>query len=101
MTSARPWSSCSTWAVRASLADSYSPRAMVVVLTGMGRDAAAGSEAVSQAGGTVLVQSPESAEHAMMPSAVVEAGVADMVLPLSELGQVIVDVVSGDALPRT
>src|SRR5690242_8045532 len=67
----------------------------------MGRDAAAGSEAVSQAGGTVLLQSPESAEHAMMPSAVVETGVADMVLPLPELGRVIAGVVAGDALPRT
>jgi hypothetical protein len=85
----------------ASLADSYGPRAMVVVLTGMGRDAAAGSEAVSQAGGTVLVQSPESAEHAIMPSAVIGTGVADMVLPLPELGRVIADVVAGDALPRT
>ena len=85
----------------ASLADSYGPRAMVVVLTGMGRDAAAGSEAVSQAGGTVLVQSPESAEHATMPTAVIETGVADIVLPLPEVGRVIADVVSGDALPRT
>jgi hypothetical protein len=85
----------------ASLADSYGPRAMVVVLTGMGRDSAAGSEALSQAGGTVLVQSPESAEHAIMPSAVIGTGVADMVLPLPELGRVIADVVAGDALPRT
>jgi two-component system chemotaxis response regulator CheB len=79
----------------ASLAGSYGRRAMVVVLTGMGRDSAAGSEAVSQAGGTVLVQSPESAEHPLMPSAVIGIGVADMVLPLPELGRVIADVVAG------
>jgi chemotaxis response regulator CheB len=84
----------------ASLAASYGPRAMVVVLTGMGRDSAAGTEAVSQAGGTVLVQSPESAEYPVMPSAVIDAGVADMVLPLPELGQVIADVVAGGSLPR-
>jgi chemotaxis response regulator CheB len=84
----------------ASLAASYGRRAMVVVLTGMGRDSAAGTEAVSQAGGTVLVQSPESAEHPVMPSAVIDAGVADVVLPLPELGQVIADVVAGGALPR-
>ena len=83
----------------ASLADSYSRRAMVVVLTGMGRDSAAGSEAVSKAGGMVLVQSPESAEHPLMPSAVIEAGVADMVLPLAELGRVIADVVTGSTRP--
>jgi chemotaxis response regulator CheB len=84
-----------------SLAASYGRRAMVVVLTGMGRDATAGSEAVSQAGGTVLVQSPESAEYPMMPSSVIDAGVADMVLPLSELGRGIMDVVAGHTPPRS
>jgi chemotaxis response regulator CheB len=83
----------------ASLAHSYGQRAMVVVLTGMGRDSAAGSEIVSRAGGTVLVQSPESAEYPTMPSAVIDTGVADKVLPLPELGQVIADVVAGGALP--
>jgi chemotaxis response regulator CheB len=79
----------------ASLAGRYGQRAMVVVLTGMGRDGAAGSEAVRRAGGTVLVQSPESAEHPVMPSAVIGTGVADMVLPLAELGRAIADVVAG------
>lgn len=81
-----------------SLAGSYGQRAMVVVLTGMGRDSTAGSQIVSQTGGTVLVQSPGSAEHPMMPSAVIDTGVADLVLPLPELGQVIADVVAGGAL---
>jgi PAS domain S-box-containing protein len=84
-----------------SLADSYGPRAMVVVLTGMGHDSAAGSQAVSQADGTVLVQSPDSAEHPVMPSSVIESGVADLVVPLPELGQVIADVIAGGVMPRT
>jgi two-component system chemotaxis response regulator CheB len=84
-----------------SLADSYGPRAIVVVLTGMGRDSAVGCQTVSQAGGTVLVQSPGSAEYPGMPSAVLESGVADLVLPLPELGQVIADVVSRGGLPQT
>lgn len=80
-----------------SLAASFGRRSMVVVLTGMGRDSAAGSEAVSQAGGMVLVQSPDSAEHSTMPSAVIDVGVADLVLPLPELGRVIADAVAGRA----
>jgi two-component system chemotaxis response regulator CheB len=84
----------------ASLAHSYGRRAMVVVLTGMGSDSAAGSEAVSLASGTVLVQSPKSAAHPMMPLAVIGIGAADMVLPLSELGRVIADVVAGGASYR-
>ena len=79
----------------ASLAHSYGRRAMVVVLTGMGSDSAAGSEAVSQASGMVLVQSPESAAHPMMPAAVIGIGAADMVLPLAELGRMIAAVVAG------
>lgn len=82
-----------------SLARSYGQRAMAVVLTGMGRDAAAGAQAVSQAGGTVIVQSPESAEHAGMPSAAAEGGAADLVLPLAEIGRVVADVVAGGLTP--
>jgi chemotaxis response regulator CheB len=84
-----------------SLADSYGRRAMVVVLTGLGRDSAVGAQAVSQAGGTVLVQSPESAEHPGMPAAAIESGVADLILPLPEIGQVIADVVAGGVMPET
>jgi CheB methylesterase len=83
-----------------SLAGSYGRRAVVAVLTGMGSDSAAGSQAVSQAGGTVLVQSPESAKHPAMPSAVIGTGTADLILPLPELGRVLADVVAGGALPR-
>jgi PAS domain-containing protein len=72
-----------------SLADSFGQRALAVVLTGMGWDSAAGCQAVSQAGGTVLVQSPESAEYPGMPSAVIERGVAGLVLPLPEIGPVL------------
>jgi chemotaxis response regulator CheB len=82
----------------ASLAGSYGPQALVVVLTGMGRDSAAGCEAVSQAGGAVLVQSPESAEHPAMPAAVIDSGVADLVLPLGEVGPVIADLAAGGVI---
>jgi two-component system chemotaxis response regulator CheB len=72
-----------------SLAGSYGPRVMAVVLTGMGYDSTVGCQRVSQAGGTVLVQSPDSAEHTGMPLAVIDSGAADLVLPLSEIGQMI------------
>ena len=84
-----------------SLADSCGQRAMAVVLTGMGRDSADGSQAVSRAGGTVLVQSPDSAEFPGMPSAVIESGTADLVLPLRDIGAAIADVVARGATSRT
>lgn len=78
-----------------ALADSYGPRSMAVVLTGMGRDATAGCQALSQAGGTVLVQSPQSAQFPAMPAAVADSGAADLVLPLPEIGPVIADITTG------
>lgn len=81
-----------------SLAHGYGRRAIVVVLTGMSRDGTAGSAAVRRAGGTVLVQSPASAEHPVMPAAVIGAGVADVVLPLAELGRAIADMTAGGVL---
>lgn len=72
-----------------SLADNCAPQALAVVLTGLGRDGAAGARALRAAGGAVLVQSVESAAFADMPRAAVEAGAADLVLPLPQIGRAI------------
>ncbi|MBL7259524.1 chemotaxis protein CheB [Paractinoplanes lichenicola] len=81
-----------------SLADSYGPRALAVVLTGMGVDGAGGVRAMKAAGGLVIAQSEESAEQPSMPRAAIEAG-ADLVLPLEQIPAVIGDVVNGAPLP--
>ena len=52
-----------------------------VVLTGMGQDGLKGSRAIREAGGRVLVQDPKSSTVWGMPGAVVEAGLADHMLP--------------------
>lgn len=57
-----------------SLAESFGARALAVVLTGKGTDAAAGTRALRAAGATVLAQSENSAEDPAMPRAAVEAG---------------------------
>jgi chemotaxis response regulator CheB len=80
-----------------SLADSCGPRAMAVVLAGMGRDGAAGAAAVKAAGGLVIAQSEDTAEHPQMPPAAAVAG-AHLRLPLPEIGPVIADVISGRPL---
>lgn len=56
-----------------SLADSFGPAAVGVVLTGMGRDGAEGARALAEAGGTVLVQAPETAAVGGMPRAALAA----------------------------
>ena len=52
-----------------SAADAYGPALIGVVLSGANHDGAAGLKAVSEAGGKVIVQSPEGAFAAAMPEA--------------------------------
>jgi len=78
-----------------SVGRSFGERAIGVVLTGMGDDAAAGARALRRVGGAVLVQSAASSEHPSMPRAAIAAGGATMVLPLAELGHVVGELVEG------
>ncbi|WP_285640272.1 chemotaxis protein CheB [Lentzea sp. NBRC 102530] len=66
-------------------ATSLGPQVLALVLTGLGSDGTAGAVAVRQAGGTVIVQDEHTATAFGMPSAVITAGAADLVLPLGEL----------------
>ena len=65
----------------------------------MGSDGMRGAEALREAGGLVIAQSEESAEHPSMPGAVARAGAADLVLPLYEIGPVLMDAAFGRELP--
>ncbi len=76
-----------------SAAKELRERAVAVVMTGMGDDGAKGVSAIKAAGGSVYVQSPESALIDGMPRAAMRSGVVDHVLPLKllseELGRVL------------
>jgi two-component system chemotaxis response regulator CheB len=60
-------------------------RAVGIVLTGMGEDAAAGVVALKRAGGRVLAESEATAVVYGMPKVAVQTGCVDEVLPLPEL----------------
>ncbi len=83
-----------------SVARSFGPHAIGVILTGMGADGALGARALHLAGGKVLVQSEASAEFPNMPRAAIQAGAADIVAPLEDLGEVIGEIVAGAARPQ-
>jgi two-component system chemotaxis response regulator CheB len=65
-----------------SLARSFGPRAIAVILTGTGRDGAKGAQIVKQAGGIVIVQDEATSEFFGMPGAAIRAGEVDRILPL-------------------
>lgn len=69
----------------ASIAPIFGPRALGVVLTGMGSDGTAGARELRQAGGVIVVEDPETALVNGMPLTVVEAGLADHVQPVDTL----------------
>jgi len=66
-----------------------------VVLTGMGFDGRRGAQEINEAGGWVIAQDRASSVVWGMPGGVVEAGVADEVHPLAELGPRITALVDG------
>jgi two-component system, chemotaxis family, protein-glutamate methylesterase/glutaminase len=65
----------------------YGSRALVVILTGMGRDGALGAEAIRSRGGRVFVQKPDSCTVSSMPRQTIEIAGADAVGTLLELSQ--------------
>ncbi len=62
---------------------------LAVVLTGMGADGREGARALKRGGSTVWAQDEASCVVYGMPQAVVEAGLADQVLPLERIGPAI------------
>ena len=69
-----------------SLAECYGERAVGVVLSGGANDGAAGLRAIKAAGGFTIAQRPDDAQMDGMPRAAIEAGAADIVLSVDEIG---------------
>lgn len=72
-----------------SAASAFGRGALAVVLTGMGTDGCEGARAVRLAGGRVIAQDEATSVVWGMPGAVVQAGLADRVLPLDAVAAAI------------
>jgi two-component system chemotaxis response regulator CheB len=65
----------------------YGASACGIILSGMGKDGLAGAHHISRAGGLLLAQDSASSTVWGMPGALVNAGLADAVLPPALIGQ--------------
>jgi len=82
-----------------SLAADAGAKAIALLLSGSSYDGVQGLKAVKGMEGIALVQDPEDASPAVMPRNAVGAGVADCVLPLSEIASTLTYYVTARRLP--
>lgn len=75
-------------------AAAHGGRVLAAVLTGRGRDGAAGSLAVRRAGGAVLVQEPATCVAPGMPEAALRVGAPSLVLPPEAIARALVALVA-------
>ncbi|MEZ5874580.1 MAG: chemotaxis-specific protein-glutamate methyltransferase CheB [Hyphomicrobiales bacterium] len=79
-----------------SVASTYGPAALGIVLTGMGQDGAAGARAVADAGGSVIAQDEASSVIWGMPAAAAATGACAAVLPPTDIAEVAAKLVNGE-----
>jgi two-component system chemotaxis response regulator CheB len=73
----------------ADAAKLFGDRLLLVVMTGMGKDGLDGAREVRARGGRILAEAESSCTVYGMPRAIVEARLADVVVPLGELAETI------------
>jgi len=76
-----------------SVAECFPGRALGIILTGMGNDGLKGLTALKKTGGRIFAQNEETCVVYGMPKAVVDAGIADKVLPIEEMAGEIINAV--------
>ncbi|MEJ2100593.1 MAG: CheR family methyltransferase, partial [Desulfobacterales bacterium] len=70
-----------------SLATDQKEKAICVVLSGASHDGTLGAKLIKGEGGLVVVQDEKQAEYSRMPQSVIDAGVADLILPVEKIPQ--------------
>ena len=78
-----------------SLAEDLQDRAICIILSGTGTDGTVGAREVKAQTGLVIVQDPEEAGYSGMPRSAIDAGIADMVVPVEKMAEKLIEYVKG------
>ncbi|MDI6759161.1 MAG: chemotaxis-specific protein-glutamate methyltransferase CheB, partial [Candidatus Omnitrophota bacterium] len=81
-----------------SIAEAYKHNSIGIILSGIGNDGLEGMRSIKEAGGRTIVQD-ESALIFGMPKCVINAGLADKVLPAEEISKAILEL-AGEPVSR-
>jgi len=73
----------------------YGSRLLSIILTGMGRDGTEGCRVAASHGALVMAQAPQGCVVYGMPKSVIEAGLTDQVVALSDIPEAIISAVNG------
>lgn len=79
-----------------SAAGAFGKRVLGVIMTGMGDDGTEGASAIKSKGGIIFAEAEESCVVFGMPRAVIEAKLADRVIPLDDMYEAILGVSNGE-----
>lgn len=74
-----------------TLAEVHRERAFCLVLSGTGSDGAVGVSRVKEFGGVTFAQAPSDAEYDDMPRSAIATGMVDLVLPVVEMPQKLIE----------
>jgi two-component system chemotaxis response regulator CheB len=78
-----------------SVAEVYGQRAIAVIMTGMGQDGLGGSRELKKKGALLVAQDKDSSVIWGMPRFVVEEGLADRIISLSEITPTVLELAEG------
>ena len=77
-----------------SVADTFGPSVIGVVLTGANQDGAAGAVRIKSRGGLLIVEDPQTAECPIMPNGALQSVQPDYVRCVEEIGPLLVELTS-------
>jgi two-component system CheB/CheR fusion protein len=78
-----------------TLAEAYGKNAISIILSGTGTDGTLGLKRIKEEGGICIVQDPAEAEYDGMPRSAINTGLVDLILPIAEMPQRLLNIKRG------